>query len=126
MMSFTFDGSVVSAGHDVLSGRVEVGAAHEAGVAAQAQRLAGREGLQVARRRQLGHQVVRPDGQPHLDGARRQVQVQAAQEALAREALVGRHLAQARVARRQERVLALPRRLAQLVPLFQLKQGGSQ
>lgn len=57
---------------------------------------------------------------PHLDGSGREVEVEAAQEALAREALVGGHVAQAGVRGRQERVLALPRRLRQLVPLFQL------
>lgn len=58
---------------------------------------------------------------PHLDGPRREVEVEAAQEALAHEARVGGHLAQTAVPLRQKRVLAFPRRLAQLLPLFHLK-----
>lgn len=55
----TFDGAIVAAGHDVLSWRVEVCAAHGALVPAEDQHLARGERLQVSRWRQLGHQVQR-------------------------------------------------------------------
>lgn len=59
----TFDSPVVGARHDVLSRGIEVHAPHHALVPLELQHLLRRERLQVARGRQLGHQVLWADGE---------------------------------------------------------------
>lgn len=86
--------AVVAAGGDPLAVRAEGDGAHAAGVAPEDGLAHGREGPQLLRARQLGQQRAGVDVEPVLADAGRQVQVEAALEALLDELAVGGHLAQ--------------------------------
>ena len=91
------DRLVAGGGQEPLAARMHVDGVHGRLVSGEDNGERVGKGLEVARLRQLGYEVLRVDLDAHLALARTQVHVEAAVEALLDEVVVGRHHAQRRV-----------------------------
>lgn len=116
------DGAVVAARGDPLAVRAEGDGAHAARVALEDGLAHGREGPQLLGARQLGQQRAGVDVEPVLADPGRQVEVEAALEALLDELAVRGHLAQG--VKLAGQVLLLPLLGVELLPVVLLLRGG--